>query len=143
MTSRSSTRAGGGWRVPALLLALLLALALTSAAAPPAHAGNDTFCPNPSGYVNLNVGAACVGPFNGAITRVSYFQNPPVNARCAYAKAGSTESSSTVITVICGAGSGTWGEVFSSAGTPQAGYPRGRNDSASPTGYNYFGVYYW
>lgn len=143
MTFRSSTRAGGRWRVPALLLALALALALTATAAPSAHAGVGPFCPA-SGLPALNLGAGngCTGPFSIVLQRVSFSQSPPNGTRCAVGKAGSDPDSPVVIVAVCGPGSGANGEVSTTASVPPSGYPRGRNDTGVMQ-YRYFGTYYW
>jgi hypothetical protein len=141
MTLRSSTRAGGRWRVPALLLALALALALTAAAAPSAHAGSANFCPA-SGTVNLGAGNGCTGPFAIVLQRVSFFQNSPNGTRCAVGKAGSDPDSPVVIVAVCGPGDTRTGEVSTTASVPPSGYPRGRNDTGVMQ-YSYHGTYYW
>ncbi|MDO8186297.1 hypothetical protein Q5424_14375 [Conexibacter sp. JD483] len=142
MTFRSSFRAGGGWRVAA---ALLLALAFAAAVATPqAQAGAAYFCPGnyPSSTLTLGATNGCTGGSSALITQVSFFQRPSGGSHCAVGKQTTDPDSAVLIAAVCGAGSGSNGEVATYGSGLQLAFPRGRNDTGS-TQNNYWGQYIW
>jgi hypothetical protein len=143
MTSRSSIRAGGGWRVRvALLLALALAIG-AAATAPSAQAlSSALFCPT-SGTISLGAGqAGCSGTTASWLQRVSFFQVSPSANHCAVVKESPDPDSAVLVAAVCGAGSGTDAEVYVNAYGAYLAFPRGRNDTGSRQN-GYYGRYYW
>ncbi len=127
----------------ALLLALLLAMG-AAAAAPSAQAASSTFCPvSTPPYLSLGAGqAGCTGSSLTYLLRVSFFQRAPAANHCAVGKEGLDADSAVIIAVVCGAGSGSDSEVYTSGPGVHPAYPRGRNDTSSGQS-GYYGKYYW